>query len=291
MMESQLYPNDFDGIVSGAPAFHWSGIMAGFLQTQQRVYPQGPESAPVLTPENRVLLEKAVLERCDGLDGVLGVAREQLVAAFAREHHPQQLEVDGVVIDDDDDVRAAIKDLLDSVGLKVMPFRSAAEFIDSTIPDTTCCMVLDVRMPKMSGLKLQEELARAEVQIPIVFITGHGDIAMAVRAMKAGAVDFLAKPFANQDLLDAVFAALERDRARRTQRESISTLRENFDALSVREKEVLSHVAAGRLNKQIAAELGISEVMVKVHRANGMRKLHAKSVAELVRMTDLLRSG
>jgi FixJ family two-component response regulator len=134
-------------------------------------------------------------------------------------------------------------------------------------------MVLDVRMPNMSGLQLQEELARADVHIPIVFITGHGDIAMVVRAMKAGAVDFLTKPFNNQDLLDAVFAALERDRARRTQQESISTLSEHFNALSVREKEVLSHVAAGRLNKQIAAELGISEVMVKVHRANGMRKM------------------
>jgi FixJ family two-component response regulator len=152
-------------------------------------------------------------------------------------------------------------------------------------------MVLDVRMPRMSGLKMQEELARADVHIPIVFITGHGDIAMAVRAMKAGAVDFLTKPFNNQDLLDAVFAALERDRTRRTQWESISVLRDHFSALSVREKEVLTHVAAGRLNKQIAADLGISEVMVKVHRANGMRKMHTKSVAELVRMTELLRTG
>jgi FixJ family two-component response regulator len=196
-----------------------------------------------------------------------------------------------VVIDDDDDVRAAIKGLLDSVGLKVVLFASAGEFLESTVPDTTCCMVLDVRMPRMSGLKLQEELARADVHIPIVFITGHGDIAMAVRAMKAGAVDFLTKPFNNQDLLDAVFAALERDRTRRTQWESISVLRDHFSALSVREKEVLTHVAAGRLNKQIAADLGISEVMVKVHRANGMRKMHTKSVAELVRMTELLRTG
>lgn len=196
-----------------------------------------------------------------------------------------------VVIDDDADMRAAIKGLLDSVGLKVILFGSAGEFLESTVPDTTCCMVLDVRMPRMSGLKLQEELARADVHIPIVFITGHGDIAMAVRAMKAGAVDFLTKPINNQDLLDAVFAALERDRARRTQQESISTLREHFSALSVREKEVLSHVAAGRLNKQIAADLGVSQVMVKVHRANGMRKMHAKSVAELVRMTELLRAG
>jgi FixJ family two-component response regulator len=196
-----------------------------------------------------------------------------------------------VVIDDDGEVRAALKGLLDSVGLKVSLFGSAAEFLESTVPDTTCCMVLDVRMPNMSGLQLQEELARADVQLPIVFITGHGDIPMAVRAMKAGAVDFLTKPFANQDLLDAVFSALERDRARRTQQESISTLRGYFNALSVREKQVLSHVAAGRLNKQIAADLGISEVMVKVHRANGMRKMHAKSVAEWVRMTDLLRAG
>jgi FixJ family two-component response regulator len=195
-----------------------------------------------------------------------------------------------VVIDDDGAVRTSLKELLESIGLKVILFPSAAEFLESTVPDTTCCMVLDVRMPGMSGLKLQEELARAEVQIPIVFITGHGDIAMAVRAMKAGSVDFLAKPFSNQDLLDAVFAALERDRVRRSQEESISTLRENFNTLSAREREVLSHVAAGRLNKQIAAELGVSEVMVKVHRANGMRKMRAKSVAELVRMTDLVRA-
>jgi FixJ family two-component response regulator len=195
-----------------------------------------------------------------------------------------------VVIDDDGEVRAALKGVLESVGLQVSLFGTAAEFLESTVPDTSSCMVLDVRMPKMSGLQLQEELARAEVQIPIVFITGHGDIPMAVRAMKAGAVDFLTKPFGNQELLDAVFSALERDRSRRTQQESISTLRERFNALSVREKQVLSLVAAGRLNKQIAAELGISEVMVKVHRANGMRKMHAKSVAELVRMTDSLRA-
>ena len=152
-------------------------------------------------------------------------------------------------------------------------------------------MVLDVRLPEMSGLKLQEELTKAEIQVPIVFVSGHGEIAMAVRAMKAGAVDFLAKPFSTQDLFDAVYAALGRDRARREQEDSLSTLRERFGSLSVREKEVLSHVASGRLNKQIAADLGISEVMAKVHRANGMRKTHAKSVAELVRMTDLLRSS
>ena len=195
------------------------------------------------------------------------------------------------VIDDDTSVRTAVKDLLESVELKVFIFESATEFLESTIPDVSCCMVLDVRMPEMSGLKLQEELLKAKVQVPIVFISGHADIAMAVRAMKAGAVDFLAKPFSTQDLLDAVFAALGRDRGRRTQEESLSALRERFSSLSVREREVLSHVAAGRLNKQIAGDLGVSEVMVKVHRANGMRKMQAKSVAELVRMTDLLRAS
>jgi FixJ family two-component response regulator len=195
------------------------------------------------------------------------------------------------VVDDDHSVRMAIKGLLESVGLKVVLFNQASEFLDSTLPDTNSCLVLDVRMPTMSGLKLQEELAKAEVHVPIVFITGHGSIAMAVRAMKAGAVDFLEKPFTDQDLLDAVFAGLERDRARRSQEESVSSLRDRFHSLSAREREVLSHVAAGRLNKQIAADLGVSEVMVKVHRANGTRKMRAKSVAELVRMIDLVQTG
>jgi FixJ family two-component response regulator len=192
------------------------------------------------------------------------------------------------VIDDDASVRNALKELFESVGLKVSPFKSPEEFLGYTIPDASCCIILDVRMPEMSGLKLQAELSKAEVQVPVVFLTAHGDVAMAVAAMKAGAVDFLVKPFRTQDLLDAVFAALEHDHARRALQESISTLVECFNALSVREKEVLSRVAVGRLNKQIGAELGISEVMVKVHRAHGMRKMHAKSVAELVRMTELL---
>jgi FixJ family two-component response regulator len=192
------------------------------------------------------------------------------------------------VIDDDASVRNALKELFESVGLKVSPFKSPEQFLGYTIPDASCCIILDVRMPEMSGLKLQAELSKAEVQVPVVFLTAYGDVEMAVAAMKAGAVDFLVKPFRTQDLLDAVFAALEHDHARRALQESISTLLECFNALSVREKEVLSRVAVGRLNKQIAAELGISEVMVKVHRAHGMRKMHAKSVAELVRMTDLL---
>ena len=192
------------------------------------------------------------------------------------------------VIDDDESVRTALKELFESVGLKVSPIKSPEEFLGYTIPDASCCIILDVRMPEMSGLKLQAELSKTEVQVPVVFLTAHGDIEMAVAAMKAGAVDFLVKPFRTQDLLDAVFAALEHDHARRALQQSISTLLECFNALSVREKEVLSRVAVGRLNKQIAAELGISEVMVKVHRAHGMRKMHAKSVAELVRMTELL---
>jgi FixJ family two-component response regulator len=156
--------------------------------------------------------------------------------------------------------------------------------------DTPCCLVLDVRLPGMSGLKLQEELTKAEVNVPIVFLTAHADIHMAVTAMKAGAVDFLTKPFRNQDVLDAVYAALELDGTRRKKEQSSSTLRERFESLSPRERDVVKRVAAGELNKQIAAELGLSEVTVKVHRAKAMRKMHAKSLAELVRMTDLAES-
>ena len=194
-----------------------------------------------------------------------------------------------LVIDDDASMRSALKDLFESVRLQVIPFASAAEFLRyKKIPDKSCCMVLDVRMPEMSGLKLQEELAKAGIQVPIVFLTGQGDIEMAVETMKAGAVDFIVKPFRTEHLLDAVFAALQRDRARRIQQESVITLRERFSLLSAREKEVLLLVTAGKLNKQIALDLGISETMVKVHRANGFRKMHANSVAELVRMTDRL---
>jgi len=191
-----------------------------------------------------------------------------------------------LVIDDDASMRSALKDLFESVRLQVIPFASAAEFLLYKIPDKSCCIVLDVRMPEMSGLKLQEELANAGIQVPIVFLTAHGDTEVAVAAMKAGAVDFLIKPFRTYALLDAVFAALGRDRVRRNQQEALLTLRERFSALTPREKEVLLLVAVGRLNKQIALDLAISETMVKVHRANGLRKMHANSVAELVRMTD-----
>jgi FixJ family two-component response regulator len=194
------------------------------------------------------------------------------------------------VIDHDASARAALKELFESVGLKVNLLTSGSAFLEAHIPDTSCCLVLDVRLPGMSGLKLQEELVRVEVHIPIIFLTAHGDIHMAVGAMKAGAVDFLTKPFRNQDVLDAVYAALEQDGTRRKKELSSSTIRERFESLSPRERDVVTRVAAGVLNKQIAAELGLSEVTVKVHRAKAMRKMHAKSLAELVRMTDFAHS-
>jgi RNA polymerase sigma factor (sigma-70 family) len=192
------------------------------------------------------------------------------------------------VIDHDASARAALKELFESVGLKVNLLTSGSAFLEALIPDAPCCLVLDVRLPGMSGLKLQEELARAGVHVPIVFLTAHGDIHMAVGAMKAGAVDFLTKPYRNQDVLDAVYAALEQDEMRREKEQSSSGLRERFESLSAREKDVVTRVAAGEPNKQIAAELALSEVTVKVHRANAMRKMRAKSLAELVRMTDLV---
>ena len=194
------------------------------------------------------------------------------------------------VIDDDACLRAALKKLFESVGLHVELFPSGDAFLGSPIPNTAGCIVLAVRLPRMSGPKFQEELAKTKIRVPIVFLTGYGDIPMAVRAMKAGAVDFLTKPFREQDLLDAVTTALEQDGARRAEQLKNATLRESFDSLSARERDVVARVAAGALNKQIAAELGLSEVTVKVHRAKAMRKLHAKSLAELVRMIEALRS-
>src|SRR5262249_53917969 len=168
-------------------------------------------------------------------------------------------------------------------------FASGSAFLENRLPTATSgCLVLDVRLPGISGLKVQEELAKAKNHLPIVFITGHGDVAMAVRAIKAGAIDFLTQPFRNQDLLDAVSTALQQDKARRAKEQSNYTLQESFKSLNARERDVVARVAAGGLNKQIAASLGVSEVTVKVHRANAMRKLRVKSVAELVRMTDLL---
>ena len=191
-----------------------------------------------------------------------------------------------VVIYDDASCRAPLKELFESVGLEVKLYASVNVFLEDGIPDTTSCLVLDVRLPEKSGLEIQEQLRRAGIYMPIVFVTGHGDIPMAVRAMKAGAVDFLTKPFRSQDLLDVVFTALERDRARRIEQQLHSTLQKSFESLSAREREVIARVAAGDLNRQIAAELGLSEVTVKVHRAHAMQKMRAKSLPELVRMIE-----
>ena len=190
------------------------------------------------------------------------------------------------VVDYDASCRAAFKELFESDGLEVKLYASASAFLGDHFPDATSCLVLGVRLPERSGLKVQEDLARAGVPIPIIFVTGHGDIPMAVRAMKAGAVDFLTKPFRSQDLLDAVFTALAQDRVRREKEQSHSTLRKNFESLTPREREVIARVAAGDLNKQMAAALGVSEVTVKLHRANAMRKMRAKSLPHLIKMLE-----
>jgi FixJ family two-component response regulator len=192
------------------------------------------------------------------------------------------------VVDDDSSVRASLKSLLESIGLHVELFESADDFLKSNIPDTPCCLVLDVRLPGLSGLEFQEELAKAGLNFPIVFLTGHGDIPMTVQAMKAGAVEFLTKPCRDQDLLHAVRTALDRDRVRRRDQMHTARLRAQSDSLTAREKEVMAFVTAGLLNKQIAAEMDITEVTVKMHRGNIMRKMQARSLADLVRMADLL---
>jgi FixJ family two-component response regulator len=192
------------------------------------------------------------------------------------------------IIDDDESLRGGLERLLRSVGLRSETFATTLEFTRSKLPDAASCLLLDVRLPGMSGLDFQTELAKSGIRIPIIFMTGHGDIPMSVRAMKAGAVEFLTKPLREQDLLDAVRVALERDGARRASELSVAKLRALFDQLTPREQEVLSLVTAGLMNKQVAGELGISEIMVKVHRGNVMRKMGAKSLADLVIMADAL---
>jgi len=193
-----------------------------------------------------------------------------------------------IVIDDDPDVREGIRALLQSVRLQSKAYASAPEFFRSKPSNQTSCLILDVRLPGLSGLDFQAKLANACIKIPIVFITGHGDIGMSVKAMKAGAVEFLIKPVREQDLLDAVRTALDRDRKRRECEDKNDDLRSRYNALSQRQREVMTLAATGLMNKQIAAEIGIAEVTVKVHRHNTMKKLGAKSFAELVRMADIL---
>jgi len=192
------------------------------------------------------------------------------------------------VVDDDPSIREAIKSLISLVGLRVETFGSAQEFLRTERPDLPGCVVLDVEMPGLSGLDLQRELAANGIELPIIFITGYGDIPMSVRAMKAGATEFLTKPFRDQDLLDAIQQALERDRAARQHSKEIAELRKRFDALTSREREVMNLVVGGWLNKQIGFELKISEITVKIHRGRVMGKMGAQSLAELVRMTERL---
>ena len=201
-------------------------------------------------------------------------------------------ETDGVVfvVDDDAEMRESLKNLIRSVGLRVEVFPSAPQFLQSKRPDVPGCMILDVRLPGLSGLDLQKRMAEAEIEIPIIFITGHADIPMTVQAMKAGAVEFLTKPFREQDLLDAIQQALERDSQAREQRAEIEGLRRRFALLTPREREVMALMVAGLLNKQIAGELGASETTVKIHRHNVMEKMGAGSLADLVRMADKLRT-
>jgi FixJ family two-component response regulator len=193
------------------------------------------------------------------------------------------------VVDDDPSVRRAIKRLIGSEGLHVELFGSAQEFLQCRRPDAPSCLVLDIKLPGITGLDFQRQLAESNIRIPIIFITGHGDIPMTVRAMKAGAVEFLTKPFRDRDLLDAIQVALERDRTRRQEESKIAVLRERFESLTPREQEILPLVASGRPNKQIAADLGTSEITIKVHRGSIMRKMQAESLADLVRMAGRLR--
>jgi FixJ family two-component response regulator len=192
------------------------------------------------------------------------------------------------VIDDDESMRRALTNLFQSVGLRVEVFGSAPEMLQSKLPDVASCLVLDIRLPGLSGLDFQAELAKANIHIPIIFMTGHGDIPMTVRAMKGGAIDFLTKPFRDQDMLDAVVMAIERDRKRREVEKVVVNLQALFETLTSREREVLALVATGLMNKQIAAELGLAEITVKIHRGHIMKKMAARSLADLVRKAETL---
>jgi FixJ family two-component response regulator len=193
-----------------------------------------------------------------------------------------------IVIDDDAPTRETLSSLIRSVGLRVELFGSAQEFLKSDRPDAPACLILDIRLRGIGGLDLQGRLAAANIRIPIIFITGHGDIQMSVRAMKAGAIEFLTKPFRDQDLLDAIYVGLEKDRERRQREAEVAILRERFESLTPGERKVLHLVVSGRLNKQIAAEIGTSEATVKVHRSQLMKKMGAASTADLVRLSETM---
>jgi len=193
-----------------------------------------------------------------------------------------------LIVEDDELMREALSNLFASIGLEVEVFGSATEMLQSTLPDVASCLVLDIRLPGMSGLDFQGELAKANVHIPIIFMTGHGDIPMSVRAMKGGAVDFLSKPFRDQDMLDAVTVAIERDRKRREADRIVANLQTRFQTLTPREREILALVSSGLMNKQIAAELGLAEITVKIHRGHIMKKMDAKSLADLLRKAETL---
>lgn len=196
-----------------------------------------------------------------------------------------------LVVDDDVDMRNALERLFRSVGLKTQQFGSASELDKASIPETPCCMVLDVRLPGASGLDIQQTLLERDITVPLIFMTGYGDIPMSVQAMKSGALDFLTKPFRDQDMLDAVIAALHHDRARREADSVKAEVRRRYATLTPREREVMQHVTAGLMNKQVAGELDMSEITVKIHRGKVMRKMEARSLADLVRMAELLNSA
>src|SRR6267154_5086675 len=218
------------------------------------------------------------------------VVREPCSNSFYRSRRMTETASIVFVVDDDPSVRRAIKRLVESVGLHVELFGSAAEFMNSSRPDVVSCLILDIRLPGISGLHFQRELIKAKNEIPTIFITAHGDIPMTVRAMKAGAVEFLTKPFRDQDLLDAIQVALERDRARRQKEAGIATLRDRYESLSAREREVVTMVVSGLLNKQIAAQIGTTENTVKAHRSRAMEKMQADSLADLVKMVERLQT-